>query len=95
MHDFTNGKLPSSFVDTWKRNSNLNLRIVRERDKFYIPLVRFKSIERFPLFYFQKLWNEKCDNELLNQNQQKKIFTKNLKTFLTIGICTNDQCQDC
>ena len=95
MHDFINGKLPSSFNDTWKRNSDLNLRIIRDRNKFNVPLVKFTSIERFPFCYFQKLWNEKCDNDLLNSNQRKKIFTKNLKTFLMIGICSDIQCQEC
>ena len=74
MHDYINGKLPLSFENMWLKNYEVNANIRRNRDQFYLHLIRFKAIEKFPIFYFQKLWNEKCDNGLLNSDISKKVF---------------------
>ena len=95
MHDFINGKSPVSFQNTWKRNFEVNPRELRNQNEFHIPLSRCKAIERFPLYYYQKLWNERCNNELLRSDISKKLFQKNLKSLLMIFICQQNNCQEC
>ena len=95
MHDYINGKLPLSFENMWLKNYEVNANIRRNRDQFYLHLIRFKAIEKFPIFYFQKLWNEKCDNGLLNSDISKKVFSRNLKLILMINICKNSNCHTC
>ena len=57
-----------------------------------------KSIEKLPIFYFQKLWNERCENDLLNSEIRKNMFKKTLKTLLFIDVqtvCTKPNCVEC
>ena len=95
MHDYINGKLPISFENMWQKNYEVNANTRRNREKFFTPLIRFKAIENFPIFYYQKLWNEKCDNGLLNADLSKKIFSRNLKLIQMVNICKNSNCPTC
>lgn len=98
MYDFINKKMPSSFSEFWRKNNEINPRTLRNSDEFHIPLVRKKSIEFFPAYYFQKLWNENCCNDLLKPNQPRARFLKNLKLFLLLQlecICRNPLCLEC
>ena len=80
FYDFIRWKLPNSFDGVWIRNNLRNQRQLRNSNEFYIPIAKFKSIERFPLFSFQRLWNNIChENELLNENIHRKTFALNLK----------------
>ena len=55
-----------------------------------------RSIERFPLFSFQRLWNNIChEKELLNENIPRKIFALNLKKEFLKTICQNINCNEC
>lgn len=98
MYDYINNKLPSTFSTLWRRNNEINVRALRNLNDFYIPLVRKTSIENFPEFYFQKLWNEMCNNDLLTSDQPRKKFVKNLKVYLMLQvetICNNNSCLEC
>ena len=95
MHDYINGKLPISFENMWQKNYEVNANTRRNREKFFTPLIRFKAIENFPIFYYQKLWNEKCDNGLLNADLSKKIFSRNLKLIQMVNICKNSNSPTC
>ena len=95
-------KLPDSFQGMWKKNNEIyqNRRSQRidNGDKFYIPFNNIKSIEKFPLYYYQKLWNDICDNALLNTQLRKNRFKTTLKTFLFIDvttICSKPNCSEC
>ena len=85
MHDFINNKLPSSFNGMWKRNEEINPRRLRNSNEFFIPR-SIKSFEKFPLYDYQKLWNENCENDLLNSTIPRKLFLKTLKTTLLRNI---------
>jgi hypothetical protein len=102
MYDYINAKLPSSFIGIWKRNHEMynSQRNNRRADAnhFYIPRINFKLLERFPIFYIPDLWNKNCMNDLLTSNQTRKMFIKNLKTYLMIQVetdCNNPRCNEC
>ena len=75
MYDYLTNRLPKSFEGMWKKNNEILLNRRSQRNdngnKFYIPVNNFKSIEKFPLYYYQKLWNDNCDNALLNIQLEK------------------------
>ena len=99
MYDFICWRLPFSFDGMWKRNSFRQARIMRNADEFNIPISKFTSIERFPLFHFQKLWNDICYNtDDLSSEQPRSIFAENIKEELfksVITICNNQHCREC
>ena len=96
FYDFIRWKLPNSFDGVWIRNNLRNQRQLRNSNEFYIPIAKFKSIERFPLFSFQRLWNNIChEKELLNENIPRKTFALNLKKELLKTICQNLNCTEC
>ena len=102
IYDFLTNKLPDSFQGMWKKNNEIyqNRRSQRidNGDKFYIPFNNIKSIEKFPLYYYQKLWNDICDNALLNTQLRKNRFKTTLKTFLFIDVtttCSKPNCSEC
>ena len=85
MHDYINLRTPASFRNLWKRNRDVNHRQLRNKNDFHIPRSK-KAIEKFPLYNFQKLWNDICENDLLNEAIPRKLFCKTLKTYLMITI---------
>ncbi|MCP4052884.1 MAG: reverse transcriptase family protein, partial [Mesoflavibacter sp.] len=96
FYDFIRWKLPNSFDGVWIRNNLRNQRQLRNSNEFYIPIAKFKSIERFPLFSFQRLWNNIChEKEFLNENIPRKTFALNLKKELLKTICQNRNCTEC
>ncbi len=102
MYDYINDKLPLSFQETWKRKNEVYNNIRNNRrmdgDHFYIPIIRFKSIEKLPYFCFPDLWNKNCFNDLLNSYQPRKMFIKNLTAYLMIQVetvCTKAVCNEC
>ena len=65
---------------------------------FDVKKPKFKTIERFPKYHFQDLWNNLCNNDLLTHTQSRKKFLKNLKESLLSNIhfvCNNPLCQEC
>ena len=99
MYDFIRWKLPYSFDGVWIRNFVRNPRALRNSNQFYIPTAKFKCIERFPLFHFQRLWNNIChENNLLCSKLPKKIFCENLKKELFKSVvinCSKPRCIEC
>ena len=100
MHDFINEKLPISFQGMWKRNFEIRHesdRILRNHNDFYIPMAKFKCIERFPLYDYPKLWNEHCKNknfEPLTKPQFKKKIKKMFMDKIEID-CHRPRCPEC
>jgi hypothetical protein len=96
FYDFIRWRLPNSFDGVWIRNNLRNQRQLRNSSEFYIPIAKFKKIERFPLFSFQRLWNNFChEKDLLNENIPKKTFALNLKDELFKSICNIEECNEC
>ena len=65
---------------------------------FDVKKPKFTSIERFPKFNFQDLWNKICNNENLTSNIRRTKLFKNLKESLLTGlnlVCNNPICNEC
>jgi len=80
MHNFTHGKLPFSYNETWITNRMRNLNIeLRNADNLYIPAHNMASVKRFPLFNFPKIWNEAPD---IKNNPSSSVFQKYVKSAM-------------
>ena len=66
IYDYINGILPESFLNTWLKRRDLNPRILRNSNMFDVKKPKFTSIERFPKFNFQDLWNKKIIMKILH-----------------------------
>ena len=98
MYDYINSRLPQSFRGTWLRRGDLNPRALRNANMFDVKKPKFTSIERFPKFHFQDLWNKICINENLSSNIRRTKFCKNLKESLLNDlnlVCNNPICNEC
>ena len=99
IYDYIRWRLPFSFDGMWIRNNLRNARLMRNSDEFHIPTSKFTSIERFPFFHFQRLWNNICHNvDDLSSEQPRKIFAENLKEELfksVVIVCNNQRCIEC
>ena len=98
MYDYINGRLPVSFDGTWLRKHEINPRNLRNSNMFDVKKPKFTSIERFPKFHFQDLWNKICINDNLSSVIRRNKFSKNLKESLISGlilICNNQLCNEC
>ena len=98
MYDYINGRLPRSFIGTWLRRHELNPRNLRNSNMFDVKKPKFTSIERFPKFHFQDLWNKICNDENLTSDMRRNKFCKNLKESLLTGlnfVCNNPICNEC
>jgi len=59
MHDYTNGKLPSSFDDIYCRNNETNIAsISRQSNLYHVARNKSKSNDMLPLFKFPTTWNK-------------------------------------
>ena len=98
MYDYINSRLPQSFRGTWLTRGDLNPRDLRNAYMFDVKKPKFTSIERFPKFHFQDLWNKICINENLSSNIRRTKFCKNLKESLLNDlnlVCNNPICNEC
>ena len=101
MFDFCINKLPSSFTNMWIRNyERPGLLFLRNNADFYVPFSRLKSIENFPNSAYPRLWNtlETTSPQLLNIDQSRNMFRKNLKEYLLDSLyitCTRPNCSFC
>ena len=65
---------------------------------FDVKKPKFTSIERFPKFHFQDLWNKICNDENLTSDMRRNKFFNNLKESLLNGlnfVCNNPICNEC
>ena len=98
MYDYLNEKLPKSFANTWNRNNDLNRRTIRNGNLLNVPFGRNETIKRYPYFNFPIIWNQNCENDLLNAEIRRGPFLKTLKTFLFLDVetnCNNIHCHEC
>ena len=80
MHNFSHGKLPFSYNETWISNRMRNLNIqLRNADNLFIPAHHLATVKRFPLFNFPKIWNEAPD---IKNNPSISVFLKNIKSAM-------------
>lgn len=101
MFDFCINKLPSSFTDMWTRNfERPGLIDLRNNEDFYVPFSRLKSIENFPNAAYPRLWNtlKSTSPQVLNLDQSRSLFNKNLKDYLLNNLdftCIRQNCAFC
>jgi hypothetical protein len=80
MHNYTHGKLPFSYNETWITNRMRNLNIdLRNADNLYIPAHNIASVKRFSLFNFPKIWNEAPD---IKNNPSLSVFQKYINSAM-------------
>ena len=80
MHNFSHGRLPFSYNETWISNRMCNLNIqLRNADNLFIPAHHLATVKRFPLFNFPKIWNEAPD---IKNNPSISVFLKNIKSAM-------------
>ena len=98
MHDYIKDLTPISFKDTWIRNAQRNSRSLRNDNDLYVPYIRCKTRDIFPLKDFPSLWNEKGKNPQLTDCRTKKQFSSKLKNLLLEELefnCSRDNCTEC
>lgn len=98
MYDYIQKNLPLSFQGLWIRNNERNSLNLRNANLFYIPRPKKESFKKFPLYNFQKLWNEISTNQELTSNQSRSKFCKNLKSHFfsnLSNICLRRDCSEC
>ena len=99
MFDFVHHRLPCSFDNLWKKNSNRTVRRLRNSHFFDVPEVRLESFKAFPFSDLPRQWNNiiipntnysmDLENEQLfifNENMSRKQFSLNLKAYLLENI---------
>ena len=59
MHDYTNGKLPSSFDDIYRHNNEINnTYFTRQSNLYHVARTKSNSIDMLPLFNFPTTCNK-------------------------------------
>ena len=64
----------------WRRNIDVSGRGGRNADNFYQESINFNYLEKHPLFYFPKLFNELPNN--IKCLESEKEFNKQAKAWL-------------
>ena len=80
MHSYVYDYCPNAFKNTWKFNRDMNLRVTRANNDFYIERTSMAYFDGHPLYKFPKLWNEL--NENLKRIPDKNRFLITLKKHL-------------
>ena len=61
MFDYSHDLLPNSFSNTWKKNSDVYARELRNANDFFRERTIAKYLQNHPLYYFPSLWNSLLD----------------------------------
>jgi hypothetical protein len=80
MFRIDQGSLPRSLTDFWRNNRDVSGRELRNAGNFYQETINHNYLEKHPLFYFPKLYND-LDIEL-RELLDIKEFTKKVKSQL-------------
>ena len=80
MYDYKNNLLPPYFEHMWRTNNEIHRYAVRNENDFFIERVNKPFLKCHPLFYFPTLWNSIPED--LKNSESRKIFAKNLNTYL-------------
>jgi hypothetical protein len=99
MHDYANGKLPSSFEDMYLLNNEVNSAyLTRQSNLYHVARSKSKSIDILPLFNFPSTWNKW--SLLLNLNTTRSCLKNTIKSvfldrYANVVKCENVYCNDC
>ena len=78
MHSIYNNTAPPSFNNIWLKNTIREQQYdLRNQDNFIIPKPRFEGFKKYPLYSFEKTWNESGDLRLYNNFTTFKISLRN------------------
>ena len=95
MHRFSQKFLPSSFNETWIKNSVRNIGEneiqLRNFDQLQHAHSNLTSLDIFPLYNFPKLWQD-FPNEHIKIVRKPSEFDAKLKKFFIDDLASNDVC---
>jgi hypothetical protein len=84
MFDYKKGRLPNSFNNTWKLNSEHHVRNLRNNNDFFIRTLPTEFLKNLPLYKFPDIWNKLPNQIKLIDN--RKQFMKDYKQLLLNSI---------
>ena len=84
MHDYKYNNAPNVFNNTWKTNGEIQGRVLRNSDDYFIPHTNRTFIQNLPLFKYPSIWNS-LPNSLKTQENKKK-FISELNDYLLESI---------
>jgi len=102
MQQFRQNILPSALLCDWQLNQvrrDDDHRQLRNDSEFYIPFARTTQLQRFPLFYFPKVWNGipenlktiRCSNSLFASKLKQHLISELSDTI----VCDRLFCPSC
>ena len=84
MYRCDRNNLPKCLLNFWRRNRDVSGRDGRNANKFFQETINYKYLERHPLFYFPKLFNDLNDD--LKIIEDEKEFIRTVKTSMLEGL---------
>ena len=97
--DYLKNRLPATFNNIWFKNGERHGYQLRTDNTYHIPWCRLKSFDTFPIYSFQKLWNEfSSENHNIANISSRKQFCKQLKNHLIEKltlVCNRANCTEC
>ena len=99
MHDYENNLLPSSFINTFSHNGDININCrTRFSHRIYLPRYTSRFSYDLPPHVFPRIWNN--INDLFTAVDGRGEFKRKIKMDLLNGYkrevrCNNPQCKDC
>ena len=73
MFDFTNGRLPEAFKNTWIFNRDIEGYRLRNQDDIYLQRFNYNSLRSHPFFYLPEIWNN-MKNDFKNFPNRRKFL---------------------
>ena len=80
MFKYKQRDVPCTFFGTWKTNSVLRNRNLRNDDDFHIPFTNKNYLKNLPLYKFPTVWNNLP--AYIKTELQEKSFLNKLHDFL-------------
>ena len=99
MHDYINGKLPTSFNNIYSLNNDVQTNyITRQSHLFSVARTKSRFVDKLPLFHFPVVWNKLVTN--LNFACSKNVLkttlrSKYVNSYLLNVNCQNPLCLEC
>ena len=98
MSDFKNGRLPRSFIASWRTIlERQNVYNLRNNANFDIPAARTEMIKRLPMCRIPSTWNNFSNENLKSLNSRSSFRYKAKKDLLNSlpTICNRLLCPSC
>ena len=87
IYDQINKNLPPSFNDTWRKHCRAETYNLRNKNEYYIPLLKYRKLLKHPLYDIPRQWNEFNFN--FKHCLDRIVFAKMLKYHFVHLLDTN------